>query len=99
MPQLVSVVLVITGLALELLGVLRMARRYVHIVPPIEIPRLLWGALTGSAGARQAARLYRLFAEDSLDTMQGLGLIALGFVCQTVGTLLTLAWGTSCSAP
>jgi hypothetical protein len=93
--QALPVLLIALGLILELLGVVRMAWRYVQVVPPREIPRLLAGALLDSPAARQAARLNRQFAENTLDSLQGLGLIALGFLSQTLGTAITLFTGSS----
>jgi hypothetical protein len=80
--------LLLIGLAFELVGVIMMARRYVRIVPLVEVPRLLLAALTRKPAARAAARLHPLWVEDSLDSLQGLAFIAVGFVCQTVVAVL-----------
>lgn len=78
------------GLVFELVGILAMARRYIRIVPLVEVPRLLLAALMRRPAARAAARLHPLWLENTLDSLQGLALIGVGFVCQTVATLLTL---------
>ena len=76
-----------------------MARRYVRVVPMIDVPRLLLAALTRRAVAREAARIHHLWEENTLDSLQGLAFIALGFIFQTIGTLITQMVATPAVGP
>lgn len=82
--------LLIIGLGLELTGVIALARKYVRLVPVFEVPRLLFAALFRAPAARQAAEVQHLWVETTLDSLQGLALIALGFIFQTTATLLAV---------
>jgi hypothetical protein len=86
----VCVALQLLGLSSEIAGVLLMANGYTGAVTRGGVLRLLVSALVRGATAQGAASIAHLSPEDRLGSLQGLGLVGVGFVLQTLGTLLQL---------
>lgn len=86
------VALQLLGLSCEIAGVLLMANGYTGAVTREGVVRLLASALVRGATARGAAAMGHLSTEDRLGSLQGLALIGLGFVLQTLGALLGISF-------
>lgn len=86
----VAVALQLLGLGCEIAGVLLMANGHTGAVTRGGVARLLASALVRGATARGAAGIGHLSPENRLSSLQGLALIGLGFLLQTLGSLLQL---------
>lgn len=78
----------IGGLVLEIVGVVLMANGYTRAVYGRGTLGLLIRALWRDPVIKEATRLRPLTREDDAIVLQGLAVIALGFLCQAGGLLL-----------
>jgi hypothetical protein len=74
---------------LEILGVLLMANHYTAL-PPLQVPLALITALWRGQFAKKAAEFSELNEDNALVSLQGLALIAAGFLCGSAPNIVKL---------
>jgi hypothetical protein len=77
------------GMLAEITGVVLMASRYTRETLP-NLPLIMLTALWRGSKAMESAKLERFSAENVVTVIQGLGFVGLGFLLQSVPTIINL---------
>jgi hypothetical protein len=87
--QVCSAIFQLIGGVLAVIGAVQMANGYVGVVPKRALLDLLFSALVKGDVAKGSVEVPPP-KENRLDSLQGLSLIGLGFLAQTIGTIFSL---------
>jgi len=84
----VALALIISGLIIEILGVLCMANGYLSVIRIHQIPWVLFKCVFNNRTAHGVGVVAPISEEDIGLILKGLAFLALGFILQSAGTLL-----------
>lgn len=79
------------GFGLEIWGILKMANGLMSLTRTRHVVPVLWSALWKGSKAEGLVRAVRLGTENRHQSLQGLALVALGFLIQAVATVVEAA--------
>lgn len=90
MIQVIAILVTLLGLAIEVAGIMLMARPYVK-VPIRQLPAALISALHKGEDAKAMVEIAEMAGSRPLDFVQGLAFASLGIALQFLGVLIEFA--------